>query len=140
MAGAYFKNRGPGKDENPAEWAILESLHFGASSIPIIRNIADTLKNGKSGKDFKFSPMFGIFEEQTQALMSMEKAAHGEGEWSKAGFDAAKAFGHTFGIGGTTQAVKSIHYLQQVASGQEQPDNVTDLVKNTLLGKNPAAK
>ena len=137
-AGALFKNRGPGKDENPAEWAILESLHFGASSIPILRNIADAMKTGKSGKDFKFSPMFGIFEEQTQALMSLEKAAHGEGEWSKAGFDAAKAFGHTFGIGGTTQVVKSAHYLQQVASGDEHPASTTELVKNTLLGKNPA--
>jgi|GEM_PF-3957463 len=136
--GAYIKNRGPADDENKAEWAILESLHFGASSIPLIRNIADTLKNGKSGKDFKFSPMFGIFEEQTQALMSLDKAAHGDAEWSKAGFDAAKAFGHTFGIGGTTQAVKSAHYLQQVSSGQERPANNYELVKNTLLGKNPA--
>jgi hypothetical protein len=137
-AGALFKNRGPADKEDPAEWAILESLHFGASSIPILRNIADTMKTGKSGKDFKFSPMFGIFEEQTQALMSMGEAAQGKVEWSKAGFDAAKAFGHTFGIGGTTQAVKSAHYLQQVYSGQERPANTTELVKNTLLGKNPA--
>jgi hypothetical protein len=138
VAGALFKNRGPADKEDPAEWAILESLHFGASSIPILRNIADAMKTGKSGKDFKFSPLFGIFEEQTQALMSMGEAAQGKVEWSKAGFDAAKAFGHTFGIGGTTQAVKSAHYLQQVYSGQERPANTTELVKNTLLGKNPA--
>lgn len=138
LLGAYTKNRGPNEDENKAEWAILESLHFAASSIPILRNIADSLK---SGQDFKFSPMFGAFEQQVKAIRSTDKAVEGEGDWSQAGFDAAAAFGQTAGIPGTTQALKPLKYLHGLSTGtQPTPENNFEYAKNLAFGPPPKGK
>lgn len=138
IAGAYFKNRGPQDGENKAEWAIEESLHFAASSIPILRNIADSLK---SGGDFKFSPMFGAFEQQVRAIRSIDKAVTGDGDWQQAGFDAAAAFGQTAGIGGTTQMLKPLKYERALSRGtQPTPDNTYQHVKNAVFGPPPKVK
>lgn len=115
--------RGPEGDEDNAKWAILRSLHFASSSIPLLRDVAIAVTNHIEGKqsDYRFSPVVDLFKKNADMLEAMagsagmEKADH---PLSDTTWKTVEALGYDLGIPGTAQAMGSLKYLSKVNNGE----------------------
>lgn len=134
VLGDLIVGRGPDDDEDEAAWIIRKMLLYPSMSIPIVRDIAASLE---SGYDYRFTPMSTAFEKIGKLAKATGKLAEGDMEWGDYGIKAVDTIGFACGVPGTTQITRSSKYLWRVYQGEENPDNIADLIYHASVGKKP---
>jgi len=124
--------KGPGKDDNPALWAIWKSLLFGGDTIPILRDVASAFDRGS---DYKFSPIATAMELGVKA--SEQAAKPGPKDWGPVAMEAGNSLGYLFGVPGSAQATKTAGYLWKVHEGKQPIPTPMQALRNITLGPPP---
>lgn len=128
--------RGPDddKDESYLPWFARKALLAPFFTVPFLRDAASAID---SGFDIRFSPMVSAIE-KTGRLVAKGAGDINAGrdiEFTDYALQSAEVVGFIFGVPGTAQAVASTKYATRVASGEEQPDNVLQMLYELGLGK-----
>lgn len=138
ILGQLIKNRGPRDDEDKAWWATKNALLSLPSSIPIARDIAQSLD---SGQDYKFTPVANAIDKAVKSVRLAGKMTQGKAEWDDVFMHAFDAAGTLGGLPGTSQVMTSTNYLRDVKKGKKPaPKNSYEAIKNTLFGPPPKGK
>lgn len=124
--------RGPDDDEDPAAWTIRKVLLYPMMSIPVLRDVVSAMD---SGFDYRFSPMATVFEKIGKAATATGKLVQGDIEWGEYSAKVAETMGYVFGVAGTAQMAATGKYLWRVSEGEENPENIAELLAYALLGK-----
>jgi len=138
VAGEFILNRGAEDDEDKTKWALMRSLHFASSSIPLLRDVSTYVTNSIEGKesDYRFSPVVDLFARNAKMLSAMAGSAGvakddhplGDTAWK-----TAEAIGYDLGIPGTSQAMATGRYLAHVQAGDTQ-DDAWEATKHVAFG------
>lgn len=134
VMGDLLVGRGPDDDEDELLWIIRKMLLYPTLSIPIIRDITSSLE---SGYDYRFSPIATGFEKIGGLAKSTGKLYEGDMEWGDYCIKATDTIGFAVGVPGTTQATRTAKYLWRVEQGDENPDNIMELIGHAAVGKKP---
>lgn len=134
VLGDLIVGRGPDEDEDESAWLIRKMLLYPTLSIPIIRDIAASIE---SGYDYRFTPMATGFEKIGGLVKASGKLAEGDMEWGDYCIKATDTIGFVVGVPGTTQATRTAKYLWRVEQGEENPDNIAELIMHATVGKKP---
>lgn len=145
ILGDLIKQRGPAltaddpdKAKKLAKWAVTKSLLAAPATVPLLRDVANVIDNGM---DYRFTPAASGLQKAGKLFITTGKVLDGKSEQLPAmAFQAADVFGTLGGIPGTAQILTSGKYLYNVHTGKENPENAWELVKNTVMGKNPQEK
>lgn len=133
VMGELILGRGPDDDEDPAAWAIRKVLLYPLMTLPVLRDVASSID---SGFDYRFSPMASLFEKIVMAVEATGKIiTDDDKEWGDYAARVADTIGYVFGVAGTAQISSTGKYLWRVSEGEEQPDNLAELLAYALLGK-----
>ena len=133
VMGELILGRGPDDDEDPAEWAIRKVLLYPLMTLPVLRDVVSSID---SGFDYRFSPMASLFEKIVMAVEATGKIITEDDKgWSDYAARVADTIGYVFGVAGTAQISSTGKYLWRVSEGEEQPDNLAELLAYALLGK-----
>ena len=133
IIGDLILMRGPDEDEDEAEWVIRKVLLYPLMSVPLLRDVASTID---SGFDYRFSPLSTIGEKISKAVVQTGQLIEDEEvDWGNYASNVAQTIGYTFGIAGTAQMAATGKYLWRVQEGEENPDNMAELLAYALLGK-----
>lgn len=138
LVGQLIKNRGPQDQEDKVWWAVKNGLLSMPSSLPIARDIAQSLD---SGMDYKFSPIDSAINKGVKAVRTTGKVFQGKADWEDAFTQGIDAAGTLLGVPGTSQAMTSLNYQNRVRKGKlPKPKTTVENIKNTILGPPPTAK
>jgi hypothetical protein len=132
VMGELILGRGPDEDEEPEAWAIRKALLYPFMSVPILRDVVSSID---SGYDYRFSPMAAVFDKIGKAATSTGKVIEGDIDWDEYALRVAETIGYVFGVAGTAQISATGKYLWRVNEGEENPDNIAELLAYALLGK-----
>jgi hypothetical protein len=133
VMGELILGRGPDEEEDPAEWAIRKVLLYPLMTLPVLRDVVSSID---SGYDYRFSPMASLFEKIVKAAEATGKIiTEDDVEWGDYAAKVADTIGYVFGVAGTAQISSTGKYLWRVSEGEEQPDNLAELLAYALLGK-----
>jgi hypothetical protein len=132
VLGELILGRGPDDDEDPAAWAIRKVLLYPMMSVPVLRDVVSSID---SGFDYRFSPMATLFDKVGKAATATGKLFTDDIEWGDYSLKVAETIGYVFGVAGTAQISATGKYLWRVSEGEEQPENLAELLAYALLGK-----
>jgi len=132
VLGELILGRGPDDDEDPAAWTIRKVLLYPMMAIPVLRDVVSSID---SGFDYRFSPLANVFDKIGKAATATGKAIEGDLEWGEYSLKVAETMGYVFGVAGTAQMAATGKYLWRVSEGEENPDNIAELLAYALLGK-----
>lgn len=132
ILGELILGRGPDDDEDPAAWAIRKVLLYPMMSVPVLRDVVSSID---SGFDYRFSPMATLFDKVGKAATATGKLFTDDIEWGDYSLKVAETIGYVFGVAGTAQMSATGKYLWRVSEGEEQPENLAELLAYALLGK-----
>lgn len=132
VLGELILGRGPDDDEDPAAWTIRKVLLYPMMTVPVLRDVVSSID---SGFDYRFSPMASLFEKIGKAATSTGKLFEGKVEWDEYSIKVAETIGYVFGVAGTAQMSATGKYLWRVSEGEEQPDNLAELLYYAAVGK-----
>ena len=132
VLGELILGRGPDDDEDPAAWTIRKVLLYPMMSVPVLRDVVSAID---SGFDYRFSPMANVFDKIGKAATATGKVIEGDMEWGDYTAKVGETMGYVFGVAGTAQMAATGKYLWRVSEGEENPDNIAELLAYALLGK-----
>jgi hypothetical protein len=132
VLGELILGRGPDDDEDPAAWTIRKVLLYPMMAIPVLRDVVSSID---SGYDYRFSPLANVFDKIGKAATATGKAIEGDMEWGEYSVRVGETMGYVFGVAGTAQMAATGKYLWRVSEGEENPDNIAELLAYALLGK-----
>ncbi|NDF13185.1 MAG: hypothetical protein EB060_10295 [Proteobacteria bacterium] len=134
VMGDLIVGRGPDDDEDEALWIIRKMLLYPTLSVPILKDIVSSID---SGYDYRFSPISTGLEKIGGLAKATGKLANDEMEWGDYCIKATDTIGFVVGVPGTTQATRTMKYLWRVEKGEENPDNILELIGHAAVGKKP---
>ena len=145
IIGDYLKGQKPAEGEDKRKWALRKALLAWSQPIPIMRDLANatdaTLNGNPFGGDYRLSPVMGAAQKAINLVgKDLPAVLDGKQEYPDFAIHAFDTLGTLSGIGGTSQATASAKYLRRVQKGQEKPENLGELVYNTVTGKPPEMK
>lgn len=132
VLGELILGRGPDDDEDPAAWTIRKVLLYPMMSVPVLRDVVSSID---SGFDYRFSPLASVFDKIGKAAAATGKMIEGDMEWGEYSVKVGETMGYVFGVAGTAQMAATGKYLWRVSEGEENPDNIAELLAYALLGK-----
>lgn len=132
VLGELILGRGPDDDEDPAAWTIRKVLLYPMMSVPVLRDVVSSID---SGFDYRFSPLASVFDKIGKAATATGKMIEGDMEWGEYSVKVGETMGYVFGVAGTAQMAATGKYLWRVSEGEENPDNIAELLAYALLGK-----
>ena len=132
VLGEIILGRGPDDDEDPAAWAIRKVLLYPLMSVPVVRDVAGSLE---SGFDYRFSPAATVIEKIGKTAKDTGRLVEGDIEWGEYSARVAESIGYIFGVAGTAQIAGTSKYLWRVSEGEEDPENLAELVFYAAMGK-----
>jgi len=121
--------RGPGEDEDPAWWALRKILAYPFMTIPILRDIANSLD---FGRDYQLTPVAQGIGTTVKVARAAERVAMGERESENLLFPLVDLTGYALGLP-TGQAKVTGRYLWDVIEEGEEIDNVPGFFRDTLF-------
>jgi hypothetical protein len=133
VLGELILGRGPDEDEEPEAWAIRKVLLYPFMSVPLLRDVVSAMD---SGYDYRFSPIATVFDKIGRAATDTgELFTEDDIDWGDYAANVAQTIGYVFGVAGTAQVAATSKYLWRVSEGEENPDNIAELLAYALLGK-----
>ena len=140
ILGDLVKARGPQDDQDKLWWAGKKALLSLPSSIPILRDVVQAMD---SGMDYKFTPVANALNKAVIATRAVTGSADDSSAttWEDAFVHTLDALGTLGGVPGTSQAMTSINYLQDIQKGKRsRPESNLEFYKNIVLGPPPKQK
>lgn len=145
ILGEMLLLRGPGgddDDEGYLGWAVRKALLSPLATIPLGRDMANAadffLSNGAKGQfEIRFSPVATAVEKigRLGSHIARDLTDDKDIDFIKYAEEVAEAVGFTFGVPGTAQFIATEKYLRRLSEGEEEPDNMAELLYEAILGK-----
>ena len=134
-----IRGQGPDDDEDEVMWAARKAMLAPASTVPFVRDLANSVDGVLQGDpmkaEYRFTPLITVATKGLQSLASTKKLIGDEEEWEDWGIKQASFVGYAFGVGGTSQAEATSKYLRRYQQGEESPDNVAQFLWDAGRGK-----
>lgn len=123
--------RGPGEDEEPGTWALLNLLTYPFASIPMLRDIMSAFE---SGYGYSVTPVARGGESILKLGKNIGKIATGEDvDAQRVAGQALDVLGFTVGLP-TGQVKTTGNYIWDVIDGDQRPDGVLEFLRGVTLG------
>lgn len=122
LTSALALGQRPKDGENVGLWAAKRALLFSADTIPLLRDVASAME--RDG-DIKFTPLVGVLEKGTKALMEAG-ADKPNKDWTGIGLNALETGMDVAGVPGTAQVMKPLRYANAASKGKVQNPNAWD--------------
>lgn len=142
VIGEILGNRGPDEDEDEVWWAARKVLIYPLATIPGIREISGHIESGiiklsgegqmKYPPNFKLSPIVSGIEKVLAIPGKIVDAMEGEKEPSTVAWDVFEASGYVTGLP-TAQTRITGEYLVDLLSGNEEPENAPELLRDAVF-------
>jgi hypothetical protein len=130
ILGQLVTGHGPKDGENVGEWAAKTALLFPAETIPVLGNI---MRGMEGSGDVSFSPLEGMLARAGKAGARAASDSE-EKDWPGIGLDALQTGMEAYGVTGTDQAFKTIHYVRNASDGKIENPNAL----NAVVGGQPS--
>jgi hypothetical protein len=121
--------RGPDDDEEPAWWALRKILAYPFMTVPIVRDIANSLD---SGRDYQLTPVAQAIGTTVKVARTAGKVAMGDRDPEDLLFPLVDLGGYAVGLP-TGQAKVTARYLWDVLKEGEEIDSVPGFFRDTLF-------
>jgi len=135
-------NRGPDEDEDEVWWAIRKTLLYPLATVPVIRDFsgyfeAAIIKASGEGEmkyppSYKLSPVVTAIEKIMRMPGKIVDAMEGEKEPAAVAWDIFEASGYIAGLP-TAQTRITGEYLVDLLSGNEEPENAPELLRDAVF-------
>jgi len=125
-----------GDDEGWATWAAKEIGSTMFNGIPVVNHIVDAFTNQR---DFSMSPAGDVVNTlmksgQDVAHLMHLMPGHVSDKWVKHTIETP---GYIFGISGAGQVGRTVQYMHDVYTGQENPHGAGEFLKGLVYGPSP---
>lgn len=144
VMGDLLAGRGPGEDEDETWWSIRKILLYPLTTIPVLRDFSGYMEAGiiqasgegemKFAPSYKLSPVVGALEKIARLPGKAADVATGEKEFDEVAWDIFETSGYIFGLP-TAQARISGEYLLNLLSGNEEPEDAAELMRDAVFRK-----
>lgn len=142
VVGDLLAARGPDDDEDKVWWGIRKMLLYPLATIPVLRDFsayfeAAIINASGEGKvkyapDYKLSPIVSAIEKVAKLPEKIYAATQGERDLDQTAWDTFEASGYLFGLP-TGQARITGEYLEDLLSGDAQPENAAEMMRDALF-------
>jgi hypothetical protein len=142
VLGEILGNRGPDDDEDEVWWAARKSLLYPLSSVPVIRDFSGHFEAAiinatgegemKYPPNYKLSPIVSAIEKLSRVPGKIGDAIEGQAEPSDVAWDVFETSGYITGLP-TSQTRITGEYLIDLLSGDEEPENVPELLRDAVF-------
>ncbi|HET6890483.1 MAG TPA: hypothetical protein VFH31_05225 [Pyrinomonadaceae bacterium] len=144
VMGDLLAGRGPGEDEDETWWSIRKILLYPLATIPVLRDFSGYMEAGiikasgegemKFAPSYKLSPVVGALEKIARLPGKAADVATGEKEFDEVAWDIFETSGYVFGLP-TAQPRITGEYLLNLLSGNEDPENAAELMRDAVFRK-----
>jgi hypothetical protein len=127
---AVIKGQTPGDDESWLGWAAEEVGMGMVFGVPILRDVA---KSAVEGRDYQLTPVEHAVTSLIRTGRDIRAVASGDDakkRWLLRGLETA---GYTFGLP-LGQVGTTAQYLYDIMDGEQEPENIFDLMKGVAAG------
>lgn len=121
--------RGPDDDEDPLWWATRKILTYPLSTVPILRDMVNSLD---SGRDYQLTPVGQTFATTVKVAQRAKDVATGDREATDLLFPLVDLTGYAVGLP-TAQAKITGRYLWDVLGDGEEIDSVPGFFRDTVF-------
>jgi hypothetical protein len=135
-------NRGPDDDEDAVWWAARKAMLYPMASIPVVRDFSgltekwmiNMIGDGKMdfAPSYRLSPIVGAIEKVSKIPSKIGDVVVGDKEFDDVAWDIFESSGYVLGLP-TSQARITGEYLQNLLSGEAEPENAADVLKGLLF-------
>ncbi len=136
LLGDLIVLRGPDddKDESWAWWAARKAMIQPLMTVPLLRDLASHFD---SGYDIRITPITAVYEKLTRLVdrAYKDQVDGNDIDFLKYAENVAETVGYVFGVPGTAQVMGTGRYLRRVGEGEEDPDNLLQLIYEAGIGK-----
>jgi hypothetical protein len=136
ILGELILLRGPDGDDDESylAWAARKALLSPFATVPFLRDAAQAID---SGFDLRFTPIASAIEKSARLTGRVAKDVEKDRDIDFGDYAVlvGETAGYLFGVPGTAQFSATGKYLQRVANGQEDPDNLAVLLYGAAVGK-----
>lgn len=146
VLGDILAGRGPDEDEDETWWAIRKMMMYPIATIPVLRDFSAYFESAiinasgegtvKYAPDYKLSPIVSAIEKVAQMPAKIYAAMMGERELDKTAWDVFETSGYIFGLP-TGQARITGEYIEDLLTGDAEPENAGDLMRDALFRRPP---
>lgn len=128
--------RGPDddKDESWAWWMLRKAMIQPLMTVPLLRDLANHFD---SGYDIRITPITAVYEKLTRLVdrAYKDQVDGNDIDFLKYAENVAETVGYMFGVPGTAQVMGTERYLRRLGEGEEDPDNLLQLMYESAIGK-----
>ena len=142
IVGELLAGRGPDDDEDEVWWAARKVMLYPMATIPVVRDFSGVSEQwminliGEGEMDFapsyKLSPVVGAITKVVQIPSKIGDVVVGDKEFDDVAWDIFESSGYVLGLP-TAQARITGEYLQNLLSGEAEPENAADVLKGLLF-------
>jgi hypothetical protein len=142
IVGELLAGRGPDDDEDEVWWAARKVMLYPMATIPVVRDFSGLTEKwminiiGEGEMEFapsyRLSPIVGAIEKVSKIPSKIGDVVVGDKEFDDVAWDIFESSGYVLGLP-TAQARITGEYLQNLLSGEAEPENAADVLKGLLF-------
>lgn len=130
IMGDLITGRGPDDDEDKALWALRKILAYPFMTIPLARDVANSME---SGRPYSMTPVSRLFVMTAKLPSQVEAVAENRKDLSDLMFQFADLPGYAYGLP-TGQARTTTKYLWDLMEGDVTAEDMGDVLKGLAFG------
>ena len=142
ILGELLAGRGPDDDEDEVWWAARKVMLYPMATIPVVRDFSgltekwmiNVIGDGEMefAPSYRLSPVVGAIEKVSKIPSKIGDVVVGDKEFDDVAWDIFESSGYVLGLP-TAQARITGEYLQNLLSGEAEPENAADVLKGLLF-------
>jgi hypothetical protein len=142
IVGELLAGRGPDDDEDEVWWAARKVMLYPMATIPVVRDFSgltekwmiNVIGDGEMefAPSYRLSPIVGAIEKVSKIPSKIGDVVVGDKEFDDVAWDIFESSGYVLGLP-TAQARITGEYLQNLLSGEAEPENAADVLKGLLF-------
>ena len=142
IIGELLAGRGPDDDEDEVWWAARKVMLYPMATIPVVRDFSgltekwmiNVIGDGEMefAPSYRLSPIVGAIEKVSKIPSKIGDVVVGDKEFDDVAWDIFESSGYVLGLP-TAQARITGEYLQNLLSGEAEPENAADVLKGLLF-------